>query len=56
MVDAYGEKEPGAIIVLIGSSKHLEIAVNQGNAATRCGLCRGDSVRIVRKGDGDNEC
>jgi S-adenosyl-L-methionine hydrolase (adenosine-forming) len=56
IVDTYGDQAPGTIVALIGSSGRLEIAVNQGNAATRCGLCRGDSVRIVRKGDGDNEC
>ncbi len=55
IADTYGEQGPGTIMALIGSSGRLEIAINQGNAAARCALRRGDPVRVVRKNDGDNE-
>jgi S-adenosylmethionine hydrolase len=47
-VGTYGDEEVGRVIALIGSSKHLEIAVSQGNAAKNCGLRRGDLVHVMR--------
>jgi S-adenosyl-L-methionine hydrolase (adenosine-forming) len=44
----YADADVGRLIVLIGSSDRLEIAVNQGNAAMNIGLRRGDLVRVLR--------
>jgi S-adenosyl-L-methionine hydrolase (adenosine-forming) len=49
IVGTYGDGERGQAIALIGSAKYLEIAVNQGHAAKRCGLRRGDRVSVVRR-------
>jgi hypothetical protein len=40
----YSEVAPGEPLALIGSSGYLEIAVNQGSAASRLNLTTGDSV------------
>ncbi|MFP5213492.1 MAG: S-adenosyl-l-methionine hydroxide adenosyltransferase family protein [Acidobacteriota bacterium] len=45
----YGESAPGDILALIGSSGHLEIAVNQANAANLLDLTSGSPV-VVSKG------
>jgi S-adenosylmethionine hydrolase len=42
----YGEVNPGDSLTLIGSSKHLEIAINQGNAAQQLRIAIGDSVTL----------
>jgi S-adenosyl-L-methionine hydrolase (adenosine-forming) len=55
LFDTYGDQEPGAVMALIGSSRRLEIAVNQGSAAKICGLHCGDPVSIVRKNDVSDE-
>jgi len=53
--DTYGDQEPGVVIALVGSSRRLEIAINQGRAAEICGLHCGDPVSIVRKDDVSDE-
>jgi hypothetical protein len=42
----YGESPAGQLVALIGSSGHLEIAVNQGNAARTLSLGTGSPVRV----------
>ena len=42
----YGDAAPGETLALIGSTGHLEIAVNQGHAAQRLGLHRGMAVWV----------
>lgn len=42
----YAEIEPGETLALVGSAGHLEIAVREGNAARRLGLCPGDAVML----------
>ena len=51
LVTTYGERPPGSTVALIGSSGRLEIAVVNGNAATRLGAIRGTPV-LVRRGNG----
>jgi S-adenosyl-L-methionine hydrolase (adenosine-forming) len=48
VVATYAEAEPGAVCALFGSSDHLEIAVNGGNAAAALALTRGARVKILR--------
>jgi S-adenosylmethionine hydrolase len=48
VVLAYADADPGSLCALFGSSEHLEVAVNGGNAAERLGLARGASVTITR--------
>lgn len=45
----YGEVAPGQSVALIGSTGHLELAVNQGSAALRGRLRVGDTVRVYGK-------
>jgi hypothetical protein len=40
----YAEVAPGAVLALVGSEGHLEIAVREGNAARSLGLRPGDAV------------
>jgi hypothetical protein len=42
----YGESPAGQVVALIGSSGHLEIAVNQGNAARVLSLGTGSPVTV----------
>jgi S-adenosylmethionine hydrolase len=42
----YAAAEPGEPLALIGSSGHLEIAVNRGNAGRFFGAGRGSRVRV----------
>ncbi len=42
----YGEKEPGDMLVLLGSDNCLEISVNRGNAAARFGTGVGSRVNV----------
>jgi S-adenosylmethionine hydrolase len=42
----YGESHPGDLMVLVGSSGYLEIAVNQGNAAQKLTLSSGTSITL----------
>lgn len=43
---AYGDVPPGEAVALVGSHDFLEISVNQGSAAKRFNVKRGDSIRI----------
>ncbi len=49
IVTTYGDQGKGETVALIGSTNHLEIAVNQGNAAKSLSLCRGVPVSIERQ-------
>jgi S-adenosylmethionine hydrolase len=46
LVQTYGEADAGALCALFGSTDHLEVAVNGGNASERLGVGRGASVRV----------
>ncbi len=46
---AYGEKEPGEALAVIGGTGNVEIAVNGGSAAYRFGLNPGDIVLLEAK-------
>jgi S-adenosylmethionine hydrolase len=47
LVATYAEAAAGELCALFGSTEHLEIAVNAGDAAARLGLSRGAKVTIV---------
>src|SRR5262245_8654644 len=49
VVSTYADAEPGALCALFGSTDHLEIAVNGGNAAETLALGRGARVRVARR-------
>jgi S-adenosylmethionine hydrolase len=42
----YGEKEPGQLLALFGSSGYLEVAVNQGHAASVLSAQPGDPIAV----------
>jgi S-adenosylmethionine hydrolase len=42
----------GALIALIGSNDHLELAVRNGSAAQTLGVGIGDSVRVLKPDEG----
>jgi S-adenosylmethionine hydrolase len=46
LVATYAEASRGELCALFGSTGHLEIAVNAGNAAEMLGLSRGAKVRV----------
>ncbi len=46
IVATYAEAPPGALCALFGSTDHLEIAVNAGDAAAMLGLSRGGAARV----------
>jgi S-adenosylmethionine hydrolase len=46
VVGTYAEAEPGAVCALVGSTGHLEVAVNGGSAASALGASRGTSVLV----------
>jgi S-adenosylmethionine hydrolase len=46
---AYAEVEPGEVLALVGSGGHLEIAIREGDAASRLGLRPGDPVALRRR-------
>jgi len=46
-VSIYAQATPGSPAALIGSSGHLEIALNQGDAARSLGIHSGDPVRVT---------
>jgi S-adenosylmethionine hydrolase len=48
VVATYADADPDAVCALFGSSDHLEVAVNGGNAAERLGLARGARITITR--------
>jgi S-adenosyl-L-methionine hydrolase (adenosine-forming) len=47
IVGTYGDVAAGEICALIGSTNHLEIAVNGASAAARLGASRGARVRVI---------
>jgi S-adenosylmethionine hydrolase len=49
-VRTYGEVEPGTVVALFSSSDHLEIAVNEGNAARLLGAGVGAGVTVSAPG------
>lgn len=49
VVGTYAEAPPGGLCALIGSSGHLEIAINGGSAAERLGVGRGAAVTLARR-------
>jgi hypothetical protein len=48
VVSTYADAAPGELCALFGSSDHLEIALNGGNAADALGLGRGAAVQVRR--------
>lgn len=42
----YAEVEPSEVLALVGSEGYLEIAVREGSAARRLGLCPGNAVTL----------
>jgi S-adenosylmethionine hydrolase len=48
IVATYAEAPAGTLCALFGSTDHLEIAVNGGDASERLGATRGTSIRIER--------
>lgn len=49
LIKTYGEREPGSLVALVGSSGQLELAVVQGNAAQKYGFAPGTPVKIVHE-------
>lgn len=47
LVSTYGDREPGEVVALLGSTGQLEVAIVQGDAAQKCGLRPGIPVKIV---------
>lgn len=47
MVDTFGERPPGELVALIGSTGNLGIAVVNGNAFQRLGTKVGDEVEVI---------
>lgn len=45
--ETYAEVEPGEPLAVIGSSGHLEVCVNRGNAADLLSLHRGSAINLV---------
>ncbi len=48
VVNTYADVAPGEVCALVGSTDHLEIAVNRGSAAERLGVTRGAKVHVRR--------
>lgn len=46
LVQTYADARPGAVCALVGSSDHLEIAVNGGSAAEQLGAGRGAPLEL----------
>jgi hypothetical protein len=46
MIETYGESGPGSVVALIGSSDHLEIAVNGGSASETLEIGAGSRVEV----------
>jgi S-adenosylmethionine hydrolase len=47
VVQTYADAAPGELCALVGSTDHVEIAVNAGSAAERLGLGRGAPVVVA---------
>lgn len=48
LIGTYGDRPPGTLVALIGSSDRVEAAVVYGSAASRLGVGRGAPVRLLR--------
>ncbi len=48
----YGDRQPGRLLALIGSSDHLELAVNRGHCARSLDLKLGDLIYVTRSNNG----
>lgn len=46
LVATYADARPGELCALFGSTDHLEVAINAGDAATALGLRRGAGARV----------
>jgi S-adenosyl-L-methionine hydrolase (adenosine-forming) len=49
---SYSAGQPSELFVILGSSGYLEVATNQGSAATVLRASRGDEVKFVPEGSG----
>jgi S-adenosylmethionine hydrolase len=49
VVSTYGDAAPGEVCALFGSSDHLEVSANGGNAASLLALDRGAPVHVRRQ-------
>jgi hypothetical protein len=49
VVSAYAEAQAGDVCALLGSSDHLEVAVNMGRASDALGMGRGAVVELLRR-------
>ncbi|NLF70115.1 MAG: SAM-dependent chlorinase/fluorinase [Candidatus Anammoximicrobium sp.] len=47
IIAAYGQRDPGSLVALVGSSQRLEVAVVNGNAAVELRAGVGDPVSVV---------
>jgi S-adenosylmethionine hydrolase len=52
LVRTFGERPPGELIALYGSTGDLVVAVVNGSAAERLGAAIGDPVEVVREEGG----
>jgi len=46
LATTYQDRRAGNFVVYIGSRKYLEIAVNQGSAASRLGIGKGEPIKV----------
>jgi S-adenosyl-L-methionine hydrolase (adenosine-forming) len=46
LTNTYGAVEVGGVLAIIGSTGHLEISINRGNAAQRLFVSRTDPIRV----------
>jgi S-adenosylmethionine hydrolase len=46
-VDAFGERAPGELVALLGSTGHLIVSVVNGNAASRLQAHTGDALEVI---------
>jgi S-adenosyl-L-methionine hydrolase (adenosine-forming) len=46
ILNTYGQSRPGSVLALNGSSGYIEIAINQGNAASELGLSTGTRISL----------
>lgn len=51
LVNTFGERQPGEVIALLGSTGHLGIAVVNGNAAVKMGVKIGDKIMVTFSGE-----
>jgi hypothetical protein len=47
ILNTYGQSRPGGALALSGSSGYIEIAINQGNAASELGLRSGTTISFL---------